>query len=137
MGPMSPVELWLGSIVSAANELGFRTGTTLMAQLVAMTMLTTRRQLLAGAASVTLTAAGDFSAVAHTQAQKSPASPIPDAAITVSIADAIVGKGDLVARVPVTLSVPATHTIVVEYATQDGVGTFGRCLEIRRRALIS
>jgi hypothetical protein len=63
--------------------------------------------------------------VAHTQAQKGPASPIPDAAITVSIADAIVGKGNPVARVPVTLSIPATHTIVVEYATQDGVGTFG------------
>lgn len=87
-------------------------------------MLTTRRQLLTGAASAAVAAAGKSSILAQGQTQ-SPAEPIPDASITVSIADTIIRKEDLVARLPVTLNMPATHTIVVEYATPKGTATFG------------
>jgi Glycosyl hydrolases family 16 len=84
-------------------------------------MLATRRQLLTGAAGAAL-AGGAPAALLHAQAI---APPDPGAEITISINDASVGSGDRTARVPVTLSAPTNRTIVVEYATQNGAGTYG------------
>jgi len=84
--------------------------------------LATRRQLLAGVASVALTGSRGPAVVSHAQAV---APPDPGAEITITINDTRVGSGDRTARVPVTLSAPTNRTIVVEYTTQDGAGTYG------------
>ena len=65
-----------------------------------------------------LAAADSSLALLHAQAQTAPPR-IRDAEITVSTSDTIIGRNDLLARVPVRLSFPAPHTLVVEYSVQD------------------
>src|SRR5262245_16579376 len=82
-------------------------------------MSATRRQVLTGAAGVVLAAASPPPAFVQAQTRTALGA-IPDSELTVSIVDTTLGPDDLVARVPVTLSVPAPHTIVVGYVTADG-----------------
>lgn len=86
--------------------------------------LATRRQLLTGAAGVALEACIKPACLLHAQTQDV-ALPVSDAQIDVSAIETIIGRGDRLARVPVTLSVPTDHTLVVEYVTQNGAGTHG------------
>jgi hypothetical protein len=86
--------------------------------------LATRRQLLTGAAGVALEACIKPACLLQAQTQDV-ALPVSDAQIDVSAIDTIIGRGDRLARVPVTLSVPTDHTLVVEYVTQNGAGTHG------------
>lgn len=88
-----------------------------------------RRDLLKGAAAMILATADSSSGLLHAQDQTAPP-PISDTQITVSTSDAIIGRNDLLARVPVGLSVPAPHTLVVEYSVQDTPGTPPRSAQI-------
>ncbi|WP_456802496.1 glycoside hydrolase family 16 protein [Bradyrhizobium sp. USDA 4474] len=78
--------------------------------------------MLKGAAAMVLAAADATSALLHAQDQPHPP-PISDTQITVSTIDVIIGRNSLLARVPIGLSVPAPHTMVVEYWVQERPGT--------------
>ncbi|WP_369726021.1 family 16 glycosylhydrolase [Bradyrhizobium sp. LLZ17] len=85
--------------------------------------------MLKGAVAMVLAAADSTFAPLHAQGQ-TPPPPIPDTQINVSTSDAIIGRNDLLARVPVELSVPAPHTLVVEYSVQETLGPPSRGAEI-------
>ncbi len=50
--------------------------------------------------------------------------PEPDLTSTISVGDTTVAPGQRVAQVPITLSAPTDHTLMVRWGTSNGVGAY-------------
>ncbi|MGY4502529.1 hypothetical protein ACVWYH_006486 [Bradyrhizobium sp. GM24.11] len=81
-------------------------------------MPATRRQVLAGAASV-VCLTGDLYATSSRADTPANVVQTTESEIAVSIDNATVGSEDRVARIPVALSVPTNRTIALEYFARD------------------